>query len=143
MEIPMKTHASFLLVLVMFAAMLISACAGGASSLDGEWELVSYGDASAPAPALPGVDTSIAFGSDGQFGGNVGCNGFGAEYKVSGNKVTFDAVMSTMMYCEEIADQEGAVIGMVSEATLTFSLDGDVLTLTSADGSSVLVLVRK
>ncbi|HRQ22620.1 MAG TPA: META domain-containing protein [Anaerolineales bacterium] len=139
----MKTNASFLLTLLMFTVMLISACAGGASSLGGEWELVSYGDASAPMPALPGVDTSIAFGSDGQFGGNVGCNGFGAEYKVSGNKVTFDAVMSTMMYCEETADQEGAVIGMLSEATMTFELDGGVLTLTSTDGSSVLVLVRK
>mgnify|MGYP001275306895 CR=1 FL=1 len=89
------------------------------------------------------METNISFGEDGQFGGNVGCNGFGAEYEVNGNEITFDAIVSTMMYCEAVADQESAVLGALSENPVTFQLDGDTLTLTSADGVSVVVLARK
>jgi heat shock protein HslJ len=88
----------------------------------------------------PEVETTISFGEDGQFGGNVGCNGFGAEYEVSGSEITFDAIVSTMMYCEAVAGQESAVIGALSGNPVTFQLDGDTLTLTSADGTSVVCL---
>jgi heat shock protein HslJ len=65
------------------------------------------------------------------------------EYKVSGDEVTFDGIVSTMMYCEAVAEQENAVISALSENPVTFQLDGDTLTLTSADGASVVVLARK
>lgn len=135
-----------LILIATLIGLLVTACAGSAGSsatIVGEWELVSYGSASSPPPALPDVETNILFGEDGQFGGNVGCNGFGAEYKVSDNQITFGPVMSTMMYCEAIAGQESAVIGTLSENPVTFQLDGDTLTLTSADGASVVVLARK
>jgi heat shock protein HslJ len=137
--------AHFILIVVLIGS-LISACAGNAGSsatIVGEWELVSYGSAASPTPALPDVETSINFGADGRFGGTVGCNGFGAEYKVSGDEVTFDAIVSTMMYCEAVAEQESAVIGALSENPVKFQLDGDTLTLTSANGTSVVVLARK
>lgn len=131
---------SFLLIVF---TVLLSACAGNSASLEGEWKLVSYGSASNPTPALPNVETSINFGADGQFGGNVGCNSFGAGYQVNGNQVTFEAAVSTMMFCEATMDQETAILGIVSEQTLNFELSGNQLTLTSQDGSSVIVLERK
>jgi heat shock protein HslJ len=134
---------NFLLTAIICAAFVMSACAGGSTSVEGEWTLVSYGASFSPVPALPDVETSLSFGADGQFGGNVGCNGFGAEYELSGNRVTFGAIMSTMMYCEETAEQESLVLGVLNQGTLTYQLQGDTLTLTSADGDSVLVLVRK
>jgi heat shock protein HslJ len=135
---------TFLLIATLIGTLL-AACTGGASSasITGEWELVAYGSASSPTAAHSEVETTISFGEDGQFGGNVGCNGFGAEYEVNGSEITFDAIVSTMMYCEAVADQESAVIGALSGNPVTFQLNGDTLTLTSADGTSVVVLARK
>lgn len=136
---------TLLLIATLIGALLAACTSGGASpaSITGEWELVSYGSAASPTAAHSEVETNFSFGEDGQFGGNVGCNGFGAEYEVNGNEITFDAIVSTMMYCEAVADQESAVLGALSENPVTFQLDGDTLTLTSADGASVVVLARK
>jgi heat shock protein HslJ len=139
----MKKTLSLLLTLLSLTGILLSACSGSSASLEGEWSLVSYGNASAPTPALPNVETSINFGGDGQFGGNVGCNSFGAEYSVSGDKITFGSVLSTMMFCEDINEQESTVLSIFSDKTLTIESDGTTLTLTSADGASVIVLARK
>jgi len=132
----MKKIYFLLIVLVV----LLSACSGSSVSLEGEWALVSYGDASNPTSALPDVETSINFDADGKFGGNVGCNSFGAGYQVNENQVTFESAFSTMMFCEETMNQETAILGIVSEQTLNFELNGNQLKLTSQDGSSVIVL---
>jgi heat shock protein HslJ len=89
------------------------------------------------------VETSINFGADGQFGGTVGCNSFGAEYSVSGDKITFGSILSTMMFCEDINEQESTVLSIFSDKALTVKSDGTTLTLVSADGTSVIVLARK
>jgi len=135
----MKKFVIGLLVLLVMAA-----CAGGTSaSITGEWKLVSHGSASNQVPAAPDVDTSIDFGSNGQMDGNVGCNGFGGDFKVDGDTITFGSVMSTMMFCEgPVGEQELGTIAVLQESA-TFVLDGDTLTITSADGNSVIVLEKK
>jgi heat shock protein HslJ len=132
---------SFVLITLL---MLLTACSSGNSlSIEGEWTLVSYGDAANTTPALPNVEASLNFEANGQFGGNVGCNGFGGGYTVSGDQITFESIVSTMMFCEGISDQETAVLGILSDQTLTATITGNQLTLTSTDGSSVIVLERK
>jgi heat shock protein HslJ len=130
------------LILLTLAMFLFNACANTDASLTGEWKLVSYGDATNPASAIADVDTSISF-NEGQFGGNVGCNSFGGDYAISGDQVTIGSVISTMMFCEETSAQESAVIGILSDKTMTMSMSGSQLTLISEDGSSVIVLERK
>lgn len=132
-----------LLPILLAVLIGLSACAGKAASIDGEWKLISYGDANNPALALPDVETSFVFGTDNQFGGNAGCNGFGAGYKIDGDKITFESAFATMMYCEGVMDQEAAVLKIISEQTLNFALSGNQLTLTSQDGSSAIVLEKK
>lgn len=135
-----------LFLIASLIGLMITACSGSAgnpTSVAGEWELVSYGSTASPTAAHSDVETTISFGEDGQFGGNVGCNSFGTEYEVNGNEITFDSIVSTMMYCEAVANQESAVIGALSGNPVTFQLDGDTLTLSSADGASVVVLARK
>ncbi|MDP1715013.1 MAG: META domain-containing protein [Anaerolineales bacterium] len=123
---------------------MLAACSGGDSaSLAGEWKLDSYGDASNPTTAGPNVETSINFDSNGQFSGNVGCNSFGADYKVNGDQITFESFVSTLMFCTETSSQEGAVLGILSDRTVKYRIDGDLLTITSTDGSSVVVLAHK
>lgn len=130
-------------ILIVALVVLLSACSGSSASLEGEWKLISYGDSSNPTPALPNVETSINFGSDGQFGGSVGCNTFGAGYQVSGSQIAFQAVFSTLMFCEGTMDQETVVLNILSEQSLNFELSGNQLTLTTPDGSSVIVLEKK
>jgi len=131
------------LVIGLFALLVLTACAGGSpATIKGQWELVSHGSASSQTPAAPDVETSIEF-LDGQLNGNVGCNGFGGEYEVDGDVIKLGPVMSTMMFCEgPVGEQETGTIAVFQESA-TFVLDGDTLTITSADGNSVIVLARK
>lgn len=141
LEIKMKKTFLFALAAILLA---LTACSNASTDITGEWKLVSYGDAANPTPAIPNVDTSIHFDSNGQMGGNVGCNSFGGNYEVSGDTIVFGAVMSTMMYCEETSAQEQAVLGIFSDSVkLPFQTTDSRLTITSADGSSVVNLVRK
>jgi heat shock protein HslJ len=131
----------FLLVIALF---ILAACSSTSKDITGEWKLVSYGDAANPTPVIPNVDTSIKFDSNGQLSGNVGCNGFGGNYELSADKITFSEIMCTMMYCEETSLQEQGVLGVFSDSVkLQIQLNGGSLTITSADGSSVVNLARK
>lgn len=131
------------LTLGLLLVLMLSACGGGKSAdIVGQWELKSYGSASSQTPAVEGVDTSIEFNSDGKLNGNVGCNVFNGDYEVDGDKLTFSPIAATLMFCEEVAEQEAATLAVFSESA-TFVLDGGTLTITSADGASVIVLTRK
>jgi heat shock protein HslJ len=138
-----KTYLVMITMLVVSGALL-AACTGSAStSVVGDWRLVSYGSPGSLMPSAPDVDTSIVFGADGKVNGNVGCNGFGGDYTVDGNTITFGQIVSTLMFCEgPVGDQETTTLNVFA-GSATFVLDGDTLTITSADGSSVIVLARK
>ncbi len=126
-----------LLLIILF---ILTACSSAKPDLSGEWKLVSYGDTSNPTPAIPNVDTSIQF-ENGLMSGNVGCNGFGGAYEISGDKITFSGIMSTMMYCEETSIQEQAVLAIFSDSVkLPIQLNGNTLTIASADGVSIINL---
>ena len=131
------------LVIGLLVLFVLAACAGGTSaSIKGQWKLVSYGSASSQTPAAADVDTSIEF-LDGKLSGNVGCNGFGGDYEVKGDTLTLGPVMSTMMFCEgPVGNQEMGSLAVLKESA-KFVLDGDTLTITSADGNSMIVLARK
>ncbi len=131
------------LVIVLLALFLLTACGGGSSaSVVGTWKLVSYGPADKQTPAAAGVDTSIEF-KDGRVNGNVGCNSFGGDYKVSGDQLSFGPIMSTMMAClNQSGDQEQGTLAVLKD-TAKVSMSGDTLTLTSADGKSAIVLAKK
>ena len=138
----MKKSILFMIASIFFVGTILTACTGGASAdIVGEWRLVSFGPASSPREAAG--ETSINFGADGQMAGNVGCNSFSGEYTVSGMKIEFGPIMSTLMGCmDTVGDQESATFAVFAN-TATFALTGDMLTITSADASMVVVLARK
>ncbi|MBN8583032.1 MAG: META domain-containing protein [Anaerolineae bacterium] len=138
----MKLASLPALVFLMTAMFLFNACSNTTANLTGEWKLVSYGDAAAPTPALPGVDTSISF-EDGQFGGTVGCNTFGGDYKINGDQMSIGSVFSTMMFCDQTSTQESAVLAILSDQTMTVTQSENLLTLSSTDGKSVVTLEKK
>ena len=130
-------------VYVLLALLILSACSGGSQeSVAGTWRLVSYGDPANPTAAVPEVETSIEF-KEGQVNGNVGCNGFGGTYEIDGDKITFSDVVSTLMFCEgPVGDQELGTLAVLSD-TASYVIDAATLTLTSGDGTAVVVLARK
>ena len=130
------------LIFLALAMFVFNACSNTVTALTGEWKLISYGDASNPSPAIAGVDTSITF-NDGKFGGTVGCNSFGADYTTEGSTIHIGSVVSTMMFCEETSAQESAVLGILSDKTLSISVSGDQMKLVTEDGTSVIVLEKK
>lgn len=125
--------------------LLISACSTGKAppALTGEWILIAYGETAAPTPAVPGLETSITFNDDGTFGGTVGCNSFGADYTAINTALHIDLIVSTEMFCDQSAAQESTVFSLLSDQTLSITLNGTQLTLTSADGASVVILEKK
>ncbi len=129
--------------LLIVAVFLLAACAPAVSpSLAGEWQLVSYGSASNPTPADPSIDTSILFDAE-KISGNVGCNQFNGSYTLNGSDITFDQFISTKMACIGNASVQESAILSVFVGAATYSLNGDTLTITSADGASVIVLAKK
>jgi heat shock protein HslJ len=144
MEMKMKKSITILVRLLIIAGSMLTACSGNASaSLAGTWKLTSYGSPANLTAAAPNVDASVIFGPDGKVTGNVGCNGFSGDYKVDSNKVAFGSIASTLMACADpIAQQEGVVFNVFTN-TASFKIDGNTLTVTSADGKSAVVFEKK
>ncbi len=131
-------------LMITLVLLVLAACSNKNADITGEWKLVSYGAASNPTPAVQNVDTSIKFEANGNMGGNVGCNSFGGNYDISADTIAFNSIVSTMMFCEAISAQESAVLGIFSDnMKLPVQLNGDTLTITSANGESSVTLARK
>ena len=130
------------LIICLLAVLVLAACGDGTpASIEGQWKLVSLGGPATQLTVDPEIETLIEF-VQGNLSGNVGCNGFGGEYTVDGNTLTFGPIMSTMMFCEEVAVQESMTLSVLQEK-VTFELDDSTLIITSADGASFIVLERK
>ena len=132
---------------ILAAALLLSACSPAAPQLPDlagtSWSLVSHGPVDAQISALEGVDTKLTFDQEGQVGGTFGCNSFGGDYSQDGNNLTFGAIMSTLMACDEARNsQEQAGFAVLQGTVSFFFLEGDSMAIHSADGGSMLVFSR-
>jgi heat shock protein HslJ len=124
----MKKYLLFLL----FASLLLSACAAGETSLVGTWILTAYGPQGATTPVASGSQAWVTFDKNGSLSGTSGCNSFGGNYKVEGDQVTFSNLASTLMACADpLMTQEGTVF-KVMNGTATYRIDGDILTIENA-----------
>jgi heat shock protein HslJ len=75
---------------------------------------------------------TLTFKADKTFSAKTDCNGVGGEYTVSGNKITFTKMMSTLMFCEGSQEQDySKMLGQVesylftSKGELVFNLTLD------------------
>ena len=128
----------------VMALLVLSACAKPRIDIEGEWKLVSYGNPSNPMSAILDVDTTVNFDSKGKVGGTLGCNSFGGDYHLKGNNINFGPMISTMMFCELTSVQEQNVLSLLSDGIdLKIEINGNLLTIASGDGLSVVNLERK
>ncbi|PJF27005.1 MAG: hypothetical protein CUN53_05700, partial [Phototrophicales bacterium] len=81
----------------------------------------------------PTATITLEFGVGNRAGGNGGCNTFGSGYTVSGDAISFQPVISTMMACEQgIMTQESAFFEALQSAS-SFSITDEALTIMYGD----------
>lgn len=100
------------------------------------WINTTYSDDKGVTPRTPGKFT-LTLKSDKTFSATTDCNGVGGEYSVSGNKISFTKMMSTLMYCE--GSQEADFSKMLSETqNFLFTSNGELVLLLKLDSGSVV-----
>lgn len=125
-------------LITLLLATLLSACAGAASasapSLNGsEWQLTELNGKKLPVH----VRITLVF-KDGKAGGTAACNGYGADYKQDGAKLSLGQAVSTLMFCEGMMDYERDYLAAFGKVK-SFKLENDVLSL--LDEKSAVLLV--
>ena len=80
---------------------------------------------------------ALTLKSDKTFSATTDCNGVGGEYAVSGNKITFTKMMSTMMYCEGSQEQDYSKMLSQVQSYLVTSTGELVLVLNHDSGSMI------
>lgn len=103
--------------------------------VDRDWELVAVGDLDNPRGAQ-GRPVTIRFDSAAaRAGGFAGCNQFSAAYSLTGDSLSFEAPVSTKMFCPDGMDVETSLFGALervtryeaSDSTLTFFDSADIV----------------
>ena len=126
--------------LITVIAILLTACGSiGEDSLKGtSWELYAI----SKHPPIDGSHITLKF-EDGQVSGNSGCNSFGGDYKVNGDKIEFGMMMSTLMACADPAmmDQETSFMQMLGKAQRFELADDQLLVYGSGDEALTFVPV--
>jgi heat shock protein HslJ len=101
------------------------------------WRVTGYNNGMGGVVSiLSGTQLSMVFGDDGRVSGNTGCNMFDGTYTLSGSSLSFGPLVTTRRACasEEANQQEQRFLAAL-EATTTYELAGDRLTLRNGDGA--------
>jgi len=105
------------LALVVAGFVAIACVTGHDVLVDRQWTLASVAGAPAAAPG------SVAFGADGRFTIDTGCNRGGGTYHLDGNRILLDSETLTEMACDgAVGEQERIVLGVV-EGRPTYAID--------------------
>lgn len=142
----MRKIQLFLVTILAAAGMMLSACNSSTTGADlagTSWTLVSYGSAENQTSAAVGVQTNLDFSKDDKISGNLGCNGFGGEYRVKGAEIVFDQLISTMMACPEPRMTQENTAFKVLNGTVQYQLDAGTLAIHSAGNTLVLTFAMK
>jgi putative lipoprotein len=93
--------------------------------------------------AVP-VETAatLQLGADGRASGKGGCNQYGGPYELAGASISFGALVSTKMACEQPAmDREGAYFEALAKVT-HYELRNDAELVLLADDGNRIVMRR-
>ncbi len=100
------------------------------------WQSALYNDGKTIKPNKVGAFT-LSFDGNGNFSATTDCNGIGGDYAVSGEKITFSEMVSTLMYCE--ASQESEFVTLLSNTTgYHFTSRGELILDLKFDSGSVV-----
>ena len=116
-----------------------------APSLEGRWDLKSYGSDGAQTPVLPDAPVFVVFASDGRISGSGGCNRYFGGWgfvEDEPNALRVWRTGSTKMACPvPVMTQEHRFLEELSRVS-GYSTDGQELRLFHDGGKGVLRFVR-
>lgn len=96
------------------------------------WSLTTIFNAEVASSVPQGVSAAITFAADGTYQMNDGCNAAGGTYVVAGDQITFTEGIHTNMACPGDRGQiESAVLSVIHNGSVAFTIDADSLTLTA------------
>ncbi len=99
------------------------------------WIKTVYSDDKIVTP-LKDKKFTLTFKHDNTFSATTDCNGVGGEYKTKDKNITFDKMMSTLMYCE--GSQEAEFTKMLTETqSYMFTSKGELVLMLKYDSGSV------
>ena len=110
----------------------------------GPWRVQSYNNGrGGVVSVLPDVQLTATFDPMGNVSGNAGCNNYRGPYEIAGNRITFGPIVSTKRAClsDALTQQETAFLAAL-DASTTYDLVGDRLTLRNDAGATQVLLVR-
>jgi heat shock protein HslJ len=123
-----------ILLLLFFISLITSACrAQQSAAVVGTWKLSSYGSKNYPVAAVADAAATLTFDNRGSVTGNGGCNSLGGEYKVDGNQITFDKIVSTLMACDSARMAQESAVTKVLSGTAEYEIKDNTLTLSNID----------
>jgi heat shock protein HslJ len=126
-------------LLVLVGLFALQGCAGGNPLVGTAWSLTAING----APVIEDTEPYLLF-DETNVGGSGGCNGTGGDYQINGNQITFDALVSTMMYCMEpegVMDQESNFLNILSNAA-TFNISSNQLVIETHDSGQLTFVSR-
>jgi heat shock protein HslJ len=100
------------------------------------WTLDGISDGNTASSVPAGVTASILI-QDGRADVKFGCNTGGGSVEVSDTALTFGPLMMTMMLCEGPSGQVETVMSTVLQGEVPYTIDGTILTLSGADGTTL------
>lgn len=113
---------------------------------DTAWEVVNYNNGrDAVVSLVLGTEISANFGVEGDLTGNAGCNQYFTSYTTSGDTIEIGAIGSSMRFCSEplgVMEQEAEYLAAL-ESAATYSIQGDMLQMRTADDQLAVVMTRK
>ncbi|MDF3141389.1 MULTISPECIES: META domain-containing protein [unclassified Streptomyces] len=111
--------------------------AGASASVTGAYWAVDDVTVDGKKSAAPS-NAYLRIADGGEVKGNLGCNNFGADAVFADSHVTFDQMQATEMACEGVpVNFEQTLARTLSDGDLTTEVEGDKLTLSTADGDRV------
>lgn len=108
------------------------------------WQVVSVNNGQqAVTGVISGTLLTATFQEDGTIFGSGGCNNYSGGYTVEGDAIQIGPLAMTMMFCPEpegVMEQEMAFSAAL-ESAATFSIQGDMLELRTADSALAVSFV--
>lgn len=115
----------------------------GSDLTEVRWKLHRYLETQGSlVPPLRDTELTAVFGEDETLVGSAGCNRYRTSYQVAGRTLAIDSrIATTQMYCGEPEGRMAQETSFLKAwgRVAAYRVDGNRLTLTDAQGTSVLV----
>jgi heat shock protein HslJ len=111
----------------------------------GDWKATAFLQADAVASPIVGTEITASFGEDGTLAGSAGCNRYHTTFTSERGAIEIAAPASGRKACAEpagVMEQEQAYLAALPLAA-EYRVEGEMLSLLTADGTIVATYLRK